>query len=178
MAGPRDPFFEGLAGTRLPSDARGLGQAIRLLRDALFAGRRDKTKAIAEFLDVSPRQARRLMAGEVKTAKPERLNKVRDEMRTNPLVRRAAVTAGKSPRAGRPVQVTVTGNGGPVIGDSDHSGRPRPPIALVLTPEQYETLRAAFADGGAPAALDELNQHGDQYFENFRWSRVDPVDVR
>ncbi|GAB1639594.1 hypothetical protein [Krasilnikovia sp. MM14-A1259] len=176
----RDPFLEGLAGMKdAGRDPKAFGAAMRLMRDALFGGRRDKTKAIAEHFGVSPRQARRLMAGDVKTVKADRAEKIRDEFSSDQRLRRVAVDAGGKPaRPGKQMRLTVTGNGGPIIGDSDHSKRPRPPIDLTLTPSQYERLRTAFADHGATGALDEINQHGDQYFDSFQWSKVSHIEVR
>lgn len=176
----RDPFLEGLTGMKDPGgNPKAFGAAMKVMRDALFADRKDKTVAIAEVFGVSARQARRLMAGDVKAVKTDRADKVRDELRTNQAVRRAAVNAGGKPaQPGKPVRLTVTGNGGPVIGDSDHSGRQRPPIDLTLTPDQYERLRTAFADHGAAGALAQINQHGDQYFDDFRWSKVSNLVVR
>lgn len=171
----RDPWLEGLAGQKLPTDGKSLGESIRRMRDTLHGG---STKAVAAQLGISDRQARRYMAGEVKKPPAGRLQRVTDEYSTNRDLRRAAVQAGPAGGKRGNINITVTGNGGPVIGDSDHSGRPRPPILLSLTPDAYAKLATAFADGGGAAALKELNKHGGQYFENFEWSKVDNIQVR
>lgn len=175
----RDPVFEGLTGLDAAKSPKAFGDAMRLARDTLFAGRRDKTKAVAEHFGVSDRHARRLMAGQVKGVKADRADRVNQEFRSDEKLRRAALDAGgKTGRPGKPVTLTVTGNGGPIIGDSDHTGRERPPINLQLTPDQMDRLRTAFAQGGSPGALNEINSHGDQYFDSFQWSKITNIEVR
>jgi hypothetical protein len=173
----REPFLEGLTGRQLPSDSATLGETIRWMRDTLYAGRRDSTKAIAADLGYSTRQTRRLMAGEVKKPKADLVDRVNNEVRGNKQLRQAAVRQRPAPPA-KGIRITISGNGGPVIGGVDYSNRPRPPITLALSPDQYERLRDAFAEGGGGAALDELNSNGDQYFEGFRWSKVDHMEIR
>jgi hypothetical protein len=145
------------------------------MRATLHGG---STKAVAAQLGKSTRQARRYMAGEVKKPPADMMQRVSDEFRTNKDLRRAAVDAGPASRKRGNVRVTVSGQGGPVIGDSDHSTRERQPITLSLTPEAYAKLATAFAEHGASGALKELNKHGDQYLENFVWSSVHNLTVR
>jgi Sec-independent protein translocase protein TatA len=171
----RDPWLEGLAGQKLPTDGKSLGESMRRMRKALHGG---STKAMAAQMGMSDRQARRYMAGEVRKPPADRMQKVADEYRNNPDLRRAAVKEGPGASKRGNINITVTGNGGPVIGDSDHSGRPRPPITLSLTPDAYGKLADAFADGGGAAAMKELNKHGGQYLESFEWSTVDNIQLR